>query len=153
MENTNIFVYGNNAQIIAAKDANGTACVAASVDYGCIYIGHTNAVKLKELLIRAVNNRTRERNYFKKYVELLEGDISDEQFESEIMGNIDDYVVPAGVDCDEEDVKIALELSSRIKGIETTDDFTSLFSISDRMVESNLQIAYSIEPQKLISAK
>ena len=37
--------------------------------------------RLSELLIRAVNNRTRERNYFKKLVEFFQDEITEEEFD------------------------------------------------------------------------
>ena len=40
--------------------------------------------RLSELLIRAVNNRTRERNYFKKLVEFFQDEITEEEFDKEI---------------------------------------------------------------------
>ena len=41
--------------------------------------------KSLEFMFEAVNNRTRERNYFKKYAELLMGEISDEEFSNGLI--------------------------------------------------------------------
>lgn len=91
--------------------------------------------KALNLLVTAVNNRTRERNYFKKYCELLDNEISEEDFDNEISENEDEYVVPAGIDAPTEDVQAALCLSPLLKGIDSTDDFISLFSFTDKSVE------------------
>ena len=90
--------------------------------------------RLVNLLIRAFNNRTRERNYFKLYSEMLEGDISEEYFNKEIEENSDKYVVPAGEESEPQDVYLALSVSPQMKCIESSDDFISIFSFNDNAV-------------------
>lgn len=86
------------------------------------------------LLLTAFNNRTRERNYFKKYSELLENEITEEEFIKEINENEDEYVIPSGKDVDENSIINAMKLSKSMKNIDTIDDFNSLFSFSDKSV-------------------
>lgn len=95
-------------------------------------IGQDN--RLEDLYVRAINNRTRERNYFKLYSSLLRGDISDDDFDEEIDKNEDDYVVPAGVDADLTEIEFALQVTPKLKNVETTDDFMALFSFNDKSV-------------------
>ena len=95
--------------------------------------------KALSLLVTAVNNRTRERNFFKKYSEFLGEEISEEEFDSEINNNEDNYVVPAGVDAPIDDIKMALHIAPLLKGINSTDDFTSLFSFTDKSVQKCIE--------------
>ena len=83
-----------------------------------------------ELLIRAVNNRTRERNYFRKCVELLQGFISEEDFDKEITNNEDDYVIIEDQEADLNDMGLACFVSQKIKDVNDANDMLSLFSFS-----------------------
>ena len=65
---------------------------------------------------------------------LLRGDISDDDFDEEIDKNEDDYVVPAGVDADLTEIEFALQVTPKLKNVETTDDFMALFSFNDKSV-------------------
>lgn len=84
--------------------------------------------KIKALFTTAVNNRTRERNYFKKYIELLEGRISDDEFDKEIENNEDEYVITEDKEPTSEDILIALEIASSLKDVKDIEDVASLFS-------------------------
>lgn len=95
--------------------------------------------KVIDLLVRGINNRTRERNYFMKYCELLEGTISEEEFDREIKENEDDYVVPLNQLTDREDIKIALDVSDRIKGVHYVEDLESLFSLNSNTLRLAIQ--------------
>ena len=48
--------------------------------------------------------------------------------------NEDDYVVPAGVDADLTEIEFALQVTPKLKNVETTDDFMALFSFNDKSV-------------------
>lgn len=96
--------------------------------------------KLANLLVEAVNNRTRERNYFRKYIELLEGEISEDEFEKEIIENEDEYVRSLDKSPDLVDLKLALSIAHKIKDIKTLDDFTSLFSFNEQIVEKQIPL-------------
>lgn len=84
--------------------------------------------KMTNLLITAVNNRTRERNYFKKYVEMLEGVISDEEFDKAIEDHEDEYVIPEDKEPTMEEIQCALEVASSLKDVNSVEDLESLFS-------------------------
>ena len=84
--------------------------------------------KMTNLLITAVNNRTRERNYFKKYVEMLEGVISDEELDKAIEDHEDEYVIPEDKEPTMEEIQCALEVASSLKDVYSVEDLESLFS-------------------------
>lgn len=124
----------NSIKIVAVSNDRHTR-FAGVIENGTINIVSTESNRLNELLVRAVNNRTRERNYFKKYCELLDGELTDDEFDNEIEQNGDDYVVPAGKDADIRDIELAMQVVPQLKGIKTTDDFTALFSFSDDSIQ------------------
>lgn len=84
----------------------------------------------ERMLVDAVNNRTRERNYYQLYSRLLENEISEEEFDNEIDENPDDYVISTDKVPSEIEFHEAIALSDHIKGIETTGDIESLFSLN-----------------------
>ena len=93
---------------------------------------------IKELLMTAVNNRTRERNYFKNYVELLEGTISDEDFDKAIEDNEDDYVIQEDKEPTLEDVRCVLEMAPELKDVDSVEDLASLFSFKPNSMQKCL---------------
>lgn len=93
---------------------------------------------IKELLVTAVNNRTRERNYFKKYVELLEGTISDDEFDKAIEDNEDDYVISEDKEPTLEDVQCVLEMAPELKDVNSVEDLASLFSFKPNSMQKCL---------------
>lgn len=84
------------------------------------------------MLLRAYHNRTRQYNFFKLYSDVLDGSISEEEYERELNENEDKYVLPEPEETPAADIEVAYRLSQRMKGIDSTEDFTSLFSISNR---------------------
>lgn len=85
----------------------------------------------EQMLIDAVNNRTRERNYYQLYSRLLENEITDDEFDKEIDEKPDDYVVPISKSPTEQEYLEAVRLSGKIKGVATQGDMESLFSFKD----------------------
>lgn len=82
-----------------------------------------------DLLIRAINNRTRERNYFKLLSSLLENEITEEEFDQEIDQNEDEYVVSTDQKVDLNSLKFILSNYKRIKDVNDMDDLSALFSL------------------------
>ena len=67
----------DGSPVVAIQD-KGTGKVAfAGVTNKANFFNISTADRLKELMTRAVNNRTRERNYFKLYCEMLDGNITE----------------------------------------------------------------------------
>ena len=90
--------------------------------------------RARELLVRAVNNRTRERNFFRLYSDMLEQNITEEEYSRQLEEFQDEYVLPLPVEADMTDVETAVQLSEQIKGVESMDDFQSLFSFSESSI-------------------
>ncbi len=88
-----------------------------------------------EMLTTAVNNRTIERNYFKLYCELLDGSLSDEEFDALINQNEEDYIVSENIEPEPSQVSLALKLSERIKDVKSINDLASLFSFNPKSIE------------------
>ena len=121
------YLIGTDTHMIASQCANVVAFtgVTSTERFETTIFG---AVPVVNMLIEAVNNRTRERNYFRKYSELLEGIITDEEFDKELVDNEEEYVVSSHIKPSTEELTIALQLADRIKDVENTEDLASLFS-------------------------
>lgn len=94
------------------------------------------ASKALELLIIAVNNRTKERDYFRLYCDMLDGSITEDEFDKEIEENSKEYVVDDFNITSKEIVELALRLSEHIKSVNSVDDLSSLFSFDVNKVNS-----------------
>ncbi len=94
--------------------------------------------KICDLLFRAVNNRTIERNYFRLYSDLLSGTISDQDFQQEITDNEPDYILENNIMPTIEDVRLAIQLSEHIKDVQSSEDISSLFSFNSIEIDKLL---------------
>lgn len=84
-----------------------------------------------QLLLKAVNNRTRERNYFRLYSQFLDNEITAEEFEKEIDDHEHLYVVDTSDSPSEVELSTASKLAKHILSVDSLDDFFSLFSFSE----------------------
>lgn len=121
-----------------------TTNIGMMIEDDCTFLHMSNTTVVfydnsHKLLIKAFNNRTRERNYFKLCCEMLDGDITEDDFDKEIEQNPDDYVVPAGDDDSVVNIQAAISLTNKLKGIKTTDDFASLFQFSENKINKCLE--------------
>lgn len=80
------------------------------------------------LLVRAINNRTVERNYFRLYSQLLEGNLTEEAFDKEIELHEDDYVITTENKPQIEELRTILRIADRIKDLNNSSDLSLLFS-------------------------
>ncbi|GHT01424.1 hypothetical protein AGMMS49525_02100 [Bacteroidia bacterium] len=101
--------------------------------------GESDAIKL---LLKAVNNRTVERNYFKLYCEMLDSSIAEEEFDKLIELNENDYIVSETDEPNDNQIKMAFRLSEHIKGVNSLNDFTALFSFNAKKIEALLEKNY-----------
>lgn len=122
-------VVSNDMKIKVVTDGNYTAF--AGVAKNNTFNIERSVDRVGELLIRAVNNRTRERNFFRLYADMLEQNITEEEYSRQLEEFQDEYVLPLPVEADMTDIETAVQLSRHIKGVESMDDFQSLFSFSD----------------------
>lgn len=94
-----------------------------------------------DIMAIAVNNRTRERNYFKLYSTLLEQKISDEEFDKIIDENPDTYVQESYRDFSPLEIEVAKRASEKIMDVEDVSDLATLFSISNKSIQKCLAAA------------
>ena len=90
-------------------------------------------------MTRAINNRTRERNYFKLYCNMLAGDITEEEFDKEIEENEDNYIIKQNKDASVEDIEVALEVSPAIMDVASPDDMAEVFSFSEKSMQKSIK--------------
>lgn len=123
------------------NESNGVLKMAFSYKDGKVFfmgvadpdsfeLTYGSIMKALDLLSDAVNNRTRERNYFKKYVELLMGDITEDDFAREIEGNESLYVAQPYREASKADLRLALDLveNGNLMDVDSIDDMADLFS-------------------------
>ena len=130
--------YISNEHVTAVSLSEGGNTIFAGVARSEYFEG-VSTRRANELLIRAVNNRTRERNYFRKYVELLEGEINEEDFDREIEENEDEYVVSTNEEASIDDIKIALGLQPYLKDVNDVEDMADIFSFSDKSIRKSIK--------------
>lgn len=125
-----------NVKILSVSNGVQTAFVGVAENKALNMV--TSIDRMSQLLIRAVNNRTRERNYFRLYNQLLEKEITEEEFDKEIDEKEDEYVVSNNEEAGKNDIEIALALCSYLKDVKDVDDMADLFSFSDVSIRKSL---------------
>lgn len=118
--------------IVAIQDGKSETLAFAGLIEKTKFFNINSAERQKNLLIHAVNNRTRERNYFKLYCEMLDGIISEEDFDKEIDNHEEKYMINQNEDATIEDIEFALELSPQLMDVKDTNDMAELFSFSEK---------------------
>ena len=129
-------VDGENVKMVTMSDGVHTAFIGVADNKVANIV--TSMDRMSQLLVRAVNNRTRERNYFKLYNRLLVKEITDEEFDKEIDENEDDYVVANDKEADMNDIEVALSLCPYLKDVKDVDDMADLFSFSSNSIRKSL---------------
>lgn len=92
-----------------------------------------------KLLLAAINNRTRERNFFRLSEQLASGEISENIYEAEIKNNEDEYVIRCDYHPSKEELLFAIKASSFIKDVQDDDDLSVLFSFDSNTVRGLLK--------------
>ncbi len=119
----------NNVVFVGVSEGNAVINRMIGIDYA----------EVVELFTRAVNNRTRQRNYFRLYNQMLLNEISEEDFYATIENDEDDYVIEELETPSKERLLHALKLSKNIKDVNNSEDFSNLFSFDS--VETDKQLA------------
>lgn len=130
----------DGAFVALQQDDNGNV-VFSGVSEGMSVINRmigTDYSEMLELMTRAVNNRTRQRNYFQLQNFMLEGIISEEEFYKRIEENEDDFVVEEMEQPSLERVYDALLLSHKIKDVNNSEDLATLFSFDSMVTDKEL---------------
>ncbi len=123
------YIANNGTQVCVVTEENKTSSfIVGFVDNEKLFKEETLN---EELLIRAINNRTRERNYFRLYCQLLEKEMTEDEFDAEIEKNVDDYVTSANQNASQEEFQYALNVSSKIMDVKDASDMIDLFSFND----------------------
>lgn len=91
--------------------------------------------RILQIMSIAVNNRTRERNYFKLYSRLLENKLSEDDFDRIIDENPDEFVQQEYKDYDSLDLAIARKASDKLMDVDDLSDMATLFSISNNSIK------------------
>lgn len=136
----------SNDVIVEYRSTDGGPVVFQGVSKGTEFIDRMT-IDLNEstyrMLINAINNRTRERNYFRLYSELKDEIITEDEFEQRIEAAEDDFVVSSDITPSKNDIKKALYLSKVIKDVETLEDLSLLFSFdSEKTTEILKELDY-----------
>lgn len=92
--------------------------------------------EITEMLIKAINNRTIERDYFKLYCDMLDGTIPEDDFDNIIANNENDYIVEETGIPSIGQLDLALQLSKHIKSVNSVNDLSSLFSFNPESLNS-----------------
>jgi hypothetical protein len=127
---------------VAVKQADQEKVVYAGISKGAAVINRMIGVdysEMQELLTRAVNNRTRQRNFFRLQNSMLEGLITEEEFYKTLEENEDDYVVEELESPSHDRIEHALNLTQGIKDVNNSEDFANLFSFSTAVADQELQ--------------
>ena len=120
----------DGSPVVAIQDSEKDRVAFAGVVNKARFFSISTADRLKDLMTRAINNRTRERNYFKLYCDMLDGNITEEEFDKEIEQNEDKYIIKQDHDASTEDIEVALEVSPSIMDVKSPDDMAEIFSFS-----------------------
>jgi hypothetical protein len=127
---------------VAVKPSDNGNVFFAGISQGSSVISRmvgADYAEMVELLTRAVNNRTRQRNYFRLQNNLLEGIISEDDFYKEIEEKEDEYVVEEMESPSPERLRHAMILSQGIKDVQNSEDLSTLFSFSSEATDFELK--------------
>lgn len=118
--------------LVAVQDGDSETLAFAGLIDKTKFFNIDSSERLKKILVDAINNRTRERNYFKLYCEMLDGIITEEDFDNEIDNHEEKYMISQDKDATIEDIEIALEVSPLLMDVKDSNDMAELFSFSEK---------------------
>lgn len=122
---------------------NNTQCVAMQHDNDMFFAGHTTMAtlqnwlsgeipfRLHNMIVNAINNRTRERNFSRLNEQLASGEITELEFNEAISEHSDKYVIRCDIKPTEWDLKMASILAPDLLDVSDTDDLAVLFSFDE----------------------
>ncbi len=143
-ENVSMFTFNNgDLNIIGKHNFTKGHTIFAGIS-SCYTFSERITGKLFEfdkavsLLIRAINNRTIERNYFKLYSELLDRIITEDEFDKELNEHESEYVISNDIIPTKEELELVLKLIPHIKDVTNSEDLSSLFSFKSNQLDKLL---------------
>ncbi len=141
---TAILIAGNlkDGKFFAVSNDDNNNVVFAGVSEGNAVINRMIGIdyeEIVELMTKAVNNRTRQRNYFRLYSQMCDGEITEEEFYNTIEANEEDYVVEESEIPTKERLMTALKLSKGMKDVKSSEDISTLFSFDSSETDKKLK--------------
>ena len=125
--------------------------VAECSDDSCLFCGKVESSSfisrlingidddLFSMLCHAIDNRTIERNYFKLLSDFLDGLITEEEFDAELLAHEDSYVVSTDIKPSLEQVEKALYIVEKLKHkIDNSSELSTLFSFNPTLTDQHL---------------
>lgn len=94
--------------------------------------------RVMELATNAINNRTRERNFFRLSEQLSSGEITEDEYDRELDEHEDEYIIKCTIKPCMLDLKIAASLAPHLMDVEDTDDLSVLFSFDESVIRHYL---------------
>ena len=70
---------------------------------------------------------------------MLDGNISEEEFDKEIEQNEDKYLIRQDKDASIEDIEVALEVSPSLMDVTSPDDMAEVFSFSEKSMQKSIR--------------
>lgn len=95
--------------------------------------------RIVDLMVKAINNRTRERNFTRLSEQLALGEISEDEFNRAIDEREEEYVIKCDIKPSEMDMKVAAYLAPQLMDVEDTDDLAVLFSFDEMVIRQFLK--------------
>ncbi len=142
---------GDESYSVFEYQAADTQYVAIRNQQETFFAGHTTKgvlsswimgeipQKLIELAVRAINNRTRERNFSRLGEQLASGEITEEDYDCAIDEHEEEYVIKCDIKPSEMDIKMAATLAPQIMDVEDIDDLAVLFSFDESVIRQYLE--------------
>lgn len=131
-----------DGNFVAVSNDSNNNVVFAGVSEGNAVINRMIGLdyeEVVELMTKAVNNRTRQRNYFRLYSQMCDGEITEEEFYNTIETNEDDYVVEESEIPTKERLMHALKLIKGLKDVKSSEDISTLFSFDSAETDKKLE--------------
>ena len=131
-----------DGKFVAVSNDSDNNVVFAGVSEGNAVINRMIGLdyeEVVELMTKAVNNRTRQRNYFRLYSQMCDGEITEEEFYNTIETNEDDYVVEESEIPTKERLMHALKLIKGLKDVKSSEDISTLFSFDSAETDKKLE--------------
>lgn len=138
---------GNATINMFSYSCGETKYVAVSSQGSVAFAGTTNDSNLRDffsgisinrifsLLVTAINNRTRERNFARLSEQLALEEISEKEYDEEIEMHEDLYVIK----CDQKpsilELRTAMQIAPNILDVKDVDDFSVLFSFDEESLQ------------------
>lgn len=142
---------GDDSISVLEYRGDDTQYVAITNQHDTYFAGHTTKgvlsswimgdipQRIVDLMVKAINNRTRERNFNRLSEQLASGEITEEEFDRAIDENEDEYVIKCDIKPSEMDMKVAAYLAPQLMGVEDTDDLAVLFSFDEMVIRQFLK--------------